>query len=620
MRALLSSGDHRARCGHITKRGVAWGAALLLVACTDSPPAGPNPMYSAVTVAADVGTPVPTLLPVATGQTPNNAAYDALSVPGQPAGFSYNDPVTGVKIWKVTSPTVPLANPNAGHDYADGPNEVSLGWGPNGNTHTILIGAPPSSGNYYVVDFTPGVGLSDYRKLTVQPRMDLAASFSNVPGNEHILYIMTHSQIVRYNTAKDVMNVENIASFPLNQALQNWLQHDKNDEWFVGLVDATTAFAWNSRTNQYLTHPESWLNEGRLERDGRYVALTNGNTQFRQWDLLNNSFGPVQSSSTYWFAHNADLRTMWVTTDVNDVFGSAPMGLIRYYPSGGQIALTRFLGTSAGYGVHHSGNWVQSDAELGGDLNKQWSFVSGFNYASTNYTANAIWKDAVGLVRSDGSDARLLLHHYSRNVSYYDMPWGQPSPDGQVVIFNSNMNGSGRIDLFVAEMPLSGSPPPPPPSTQNVVWTNLTNVTANGNSITKTSTCDGCEDAGAISSQTITSGDGYVEFRLPDHSYAAAGLSNGNTNQTRIDIDFAISSNAFGRAEVWEDGSWKHDTTFVATDVFRVESVGATVRYSMNGQVFWTSTKLPTYPLLLDTSIGTPNASINNAVISGQLN
>jgi len=29
-----------------------------------------------------------------------------------------------------------------------------------------------------------------------------------------------------------------------------------------------------------------------------------------------------------------------------------------------------------------------------------------------------------------------------------------PSPDGKVVIFNSNMNGSGRYDLFVAEMPL----------------------------------------------------------------------------------------------------------------------------------------------------------------------
>ncbi|PYP44711.1 MAG: hypothetical protein DMD50_13465, partial [Gemmatimonadetes bacterium] len=66
----------------------------------------------------------PTLLPVASGQVPNMAAYTALNVASQPAGFSYTDPVTGVKVWKVTSSSVPTANPHAGHDYADGPNEV----------------------------------------------------------------------------------------------------------------------------------------------------------------------------------------------------------------------------------------------------------------------------------------------------------------------------------------------------------------------------------------------------------------------------------------------------------------------------------------------------------------
>src|SRR2546425_3865797 len=40
--------------------------------------------------------------------------------------------------------------------------------------------------------------------------------------------------------------------------------------------DSTTAFAWNSQTNQLLTHAETWLNELRLERDGRYLGLTGG--------------------------------------------------------------------------------------------------------------------------------------------------------------------------------------------------------------------------------------------------------------------------------------------------------------------------------------------------------
>jgi len=127
----------------------------------------------------------------------------------------------------------------------------------------------------------------------------------------------------------------------------------------------------------------------------------------------------------------------------------SPWAEDRYEVSGGQVVKTRILSQSGGTLVHHSGNWVQSDAELGGDLNRQWSFVSGYE----NNTS-LLWDMAIGVQRADGSDQRLLLHHYSVNPTYFAIPWGTPSPDGKVVIFNSNMNGSGRYDLFVAEMPL----------------------------------------------------------------------------------------------------------------------------------------------------------------------
>src|SRR5437016_3507856 len=408
---------------------------------------------SAITVQAPLpsgSVPDPTLLPVASGQAPNVAAYTALNVASRPAGFSYNDPVTGVKVWKVPSTPTPAPDTGAGHDYSDGPNEVSLGWGANHTTHTILIRGDGMA--YSLVDFTRGVGFTNYRALPVQPRQDLAATFSTVAGNERILSILTNSQIVRFNTA--TMLLENTGNFPLNHALQTWLQQDKNDVWFVGLVDASTAFAWNSQTNELRTHGEAWLNEPRLERDGRYIALTNSNTTIRLWDLATNTFGPTQSDAiNIWLGHNADLRGQWVPTDPN---ASAPWDLDRYYPSGGQIAKTRFLTNSAGTGIHHSGNWVQSDAELGGDLNRQWSLMSGFE--NDALTATALWKQAIGIVRSDGSDARLPLHHYSVQnmaaVAYWAIPWGEPSPGGKVVIFNSNMNGSSRYDLFIAEMPL----------------------------------------------------------------------------------------------------------------------------------------------------------------------
>jgi len=390
----------------------------------------------------------PTLLPVASGQLSNTAAYTTLGVASQPAGFSYQDPVTGVRVWKVTSSTTPSANSGAGHDYSDGPNEVSLGWGAGNNTHTILVGVPQGVA-YYLVDFTRGVGFSNYRRLPVQPGRDLCFSFSDLPSQPRIAYIITGGQIVRFNTAS--MLVENTGFFPLNLGMFGWLQHDKTDGWFAGLTtDQTVAFAWNSQTNQLLTHGETWLNEPRLERDGRYIALTNSNNTMRLWDLSTNTFGPTQNDAiNIWLGHNANLRGQWVTTDVN---ATAPFDLDRYYPSGGQIAKTRFLTNSAGPGVHHSGNWVQSDAELGGDLNRQWSVVSGVD--NTAFTATALWKRGIGIVRSDGTDARLLVHHYSVTGSYWGDPFAKPSPDGKIVIFNSDMNGSGRYDLFVAEVPL----------------------------------------------------------------------------------------------------------------------------------------------------------------------
>ena len=415
---------------------------------------------SALTVQAPApsgSVPDPTLLPAASGQAPNVVAYTLLNLPSQPAGFSYTDPVSGVKIWKVTSSTIPSANSGAGHDYADGPNQVSRGWGPNNNTHTLVIRGDGLS-SYYLVDFTRGVGFTNYRPLTGLTIRDLAFTFSSVAGQERIAYGLDRGdgRLHRYNTA--TMAVEDIGFFPVTlntttPAAMTWLHQDKTDGWFVGLWDASTAFAWNSQTNQLLTHAETWLNELRLERDGRYLGLTGGGPgPFRVWDLATNTFGPVQSigsgSGKFYFSHNAGCRGMWMSVNPDLIFGQD-----RMVVSGGQIVKTQIstFGASGG-DEHHAGNWIQSDAELGGDLTRQWSYLDGNGVAA--WSGQLQWNQALGLERNDGSDARLLAHHYSINITYWDYPFVSPSPDGKVVIFNSNMNGSGRYDLFIAEVPL----------------------------------------------------------------------------------------------------------------------------------------------------------------------
>lgn len=387
------------------------------------------------------GSPDPTLLPRAALQAPNDAAYAALTVPNQPAGFSYNDPVTKVKIWKVTSGTVPTSNSGAGHDYGEGGNQVSRGWGRNANTHTILI---RSEGPFYIVDLTRGVGFSNYRRLPVQPRRDMNASFSSVPGRERILYIHTDTQLIRFNTA--TMMAENTGNFPLNNSTFSWLHQDMNDVWFTGLLtDNKTVWVWNSRTNEYRTHFESWTNEPRLERNGRYVVLTSGGSPstVMVWDLVNNTFGP-QQSMTY-FSHLASLRGRWVA--VNNQ-ATAPPPLDRYQVVNDRLTYTPgILNNGDGYETNNSGNWIQSS-----DDDSQWAYISGVDEKSFNHLY--LINRGIGVVRADGNDARLLCHHYTRRPAYWDNAWGQPSPDGKVVIFNSNMGGSGRPDLFVAEVPL----------------------------------------------------------------------------------------------------------------------------------------------------------------------
>src|SRR5258708_26532166 len=93
----------------------------LLVSALVFQPFGSNAVLLPPTAwAQTVPTPDPTLLPVATLlQSPLTGAYAALNVPGLPAGGSYQDPTTNVKIYKLTSATFPTTGYSCIHSYAD---------------------------------------------------------------------------------------------------------------------------------------------------------------------------------------------------------------------------------------------------------------------------------------------------------------------------------------------------------------------------------------------------------------------------------------------------------------------------------------------------------------------
>jgi glucose/arabinose dehydrogenase len=171
-----------------------------------------------------------------------------------------------------------------------------------------------------------------------------------------------------------------------------------------------------------------------------------------------------------------------------------------------------------------------------------------------------------------------------------------------------NLAASGDFTLTTLPAPTGGP--------QSVVWTNLVNAVVSGNTLRQSGCCRG----GAVSSQSFGSGDGYVEFTVTEAgTQRAAGLNRGNTSVMVADIDFAVSLNGAGYAEVRENGTYRWDTPYAAGDVFRVAVVAGQVRYSRNGVVFYTSATPPAYPLLVDTSLGSTGATITNAVIAGIL-
>ena len=147
-------------------------------------------------------------------------------------------------------------------------------------------------------------------------------------------------------------------------------------------------------------------------------------------------------------------------------------------------------------------------------------------------------------------------------------------------------------------------------------WTSVVGAEANGNALTKTAPGIGWGDAGASTSRSVASGDCFVEFTTAESTTGkAVGLSRGDDSQSFNDIDFDLVLGANRKVYVYEGAVLRGQvSTYIANDVFRVEVVGGVVNYRKNNAVLLTSTLAPTYPLVVDTALFSPGATIANVV------
>ncbi len=146
----------------------------------------------------------------------------------------------------------------------------------------------------------------------------------------------------------------------------------------------------------------------------------------------------------------------------------------------------------------------------------------------------------------------------------------------------------------------------------NFVWTDGTGVRISGESLVKTGAAGW--NAGAVSTNTIESGDGYLEFTASEtNTQRVGGLGNLVTGVAVADIQFGVLLNSDGTVEVVEGGASRGVFGgYVTGDRFRVELVNGVVRYFRNNIQLYMSLQIPTYPLRADSALNTPGATLTD--------
>jgi hypothetical protein len=164
-----------------------------------------------------------------------------------------------------------------------------------------------------------------------------------------------------------------------------------------------------------------------------------------------------------------------------------------------------------------------------------------------------------------------------------------------------------------------GGVPVTAPAVAAVTWTQMANVAPTGTGLAKVAGCDGCPDAGAVSTEVISSGSGYVEFKAADtFGQRLIGLSSGNSGTSEADIDFALKLWPGGGVDVRENGVYVGaESTYTTADVFRVAVAAGVVTYYKNGSVLYRSGRVPGSALLVDTSFTTLSSGVSDVRIGG---
>jgi RHS repeat-associated protein len=176
------------------------------------------------------------------------------------------------------------------------------------------------------------------------------------------------------------------------------------------------------------------------------------------------------------------------------------------------------------------------------------------------------------------------------------------SPDAPDIVYRHQYDPAGRIKNVYGPSPLS----------EPVQWAAGTNVTINGNNVTKTGGSTGWGNAGTISTNSLAANqDGWVEFKAGETTTAKMlGLAVSNISDNYPSISYAIYASEIGTIQIYENGTIKNAAgSYSVNDILSVERRNGMIIYRKNFRVLYTSQTPNTGVLYADCAIHTLNGS-----------
>ena len=412
------------------------------VTISTAPPPGARPNPQGLPLAAS-----------GSGSVAPNMATVAALQSAAAAGGTYTDPYTGVTVLKLTSNSLPSSGSHE-HGYAEGGFRISQSFMVGGERYSSIL-----TGDGYIHDVRHSdMAVTRRARLTINMSGEIGAAFSANPATPRILYVVSNggspAQVDRYDT--QTMTLANTGNFPWRPTRPsgasgdlNWFQTQYNDTWMTaqwGGSGATAIHAFRP-ADGFQRFLVVGADEHHLDKKLGYVYLVNRPTPV--WRLSDGATFQASDPGNH------------IATDHSGAVGGALVGAAFWQGGGGAFYYRPDLNQtfwfitsdanfhSASNDWYNAGHWcVDQPSDV---VSEQWFVADRF---LGDDSGAKIRRGMIAFVRLNG-EVRLLAAHGSAASSYQSYPQTHPAIDGRLVMWTSDMNGSGQYQVFVARVPVS---------------------------------------------------------------------------------------------------------------------------------------------------------------------